>query len=144
MNYNKFFIKAKEEGLEALELVITKSSKLSFSLFKNEIDSYSISDSFVLSARGIVDGKMGYATSEKLDATTVDYIINNIKLNATVITSEDKQFIFPGSEKYSKKNVYNKKLDTTSPQEKIALAKELDAKVKSLDSRIQEVETAYE
>ena len=144
MNYNKFFIKAKEEGLEALELVITKSSKLSFSLFKNEIDSYSISDSFVLSARGIVNGKMGFATSEKLDASTVDYIINNIKANATVITSEDTQFIFPGSEKYSKKNVYNKKLDTTSPQEKIALAKELDAKVKSLDSRIQEVETAYE
>ena len=34
MNYNKFFVKAKEEGLEALELVITKSSQLSFSLFK--------------------------------------------------------------------------------------------------------------
>lgn len=144
MNYNKFFTKAKEEGLEALELSITKSSQLSFSLFKNEIDSYSISDSFVLSARGIYNGKIGYATSEKLDATTIDYIINNIKSNASVITSEDKQFIFKGSEKYHKKNVYNKKLDISSPQEKIALVKELDARIKSLDSRIQEVETSYQ
>ena len=102
MNYNKFFSKAKEEGLEALELSITKSSQLSFSLFKNEIDSYSISDSFVLSARGIYNGKLGYATSEKLDSSTIDYIINKIKANANVITSEDKQFIFPGSKKYSK------------------------------------------
>ena len=144
MNYNKFFTKAKEEGLEALELYITKSSKLSFGLFKNEIDSYSISDSFVLSARGIYNGKIGYASSEKLDASTIDYVISNIKANANVITSEDKQFIFPGSEKYSKKNVYNKALNETSPQEKIALVKELDAKVKTLDSRISEVETGYE
>ena len=41
MNYNKFFEKANEVGLEALELSITKSKKFSFGLFKNEIDSYS-------------------------------------------------------------------------------------------------------
>ena len=106
MKYDKFFEKAKEVGIDALELSITKSTKFSFSLFKNEIDSYSIADSFRLSARGIFDGKMGYASSEKIDSTTVDYIIEHIKENATLNTSDDKPFIFPGSSKYHKKNVF--------------------------------------
>lgn len=144
MKYDKFFEKAKEVGIDALELSITKSTKFSFSLFKNEIDSYSIADSFRLSARGIFDGKMGYASSEKIDSTTVDYIIEHIKENATLNTSDDKPFIFPGSSKYHKKNVYNKELDQTSANDKISLVKQLDARVKNLDSRIQEVETSYE
>ena len=144
MNYNKFFERAKEEGIEALELSISKSQSLSFGLFRNEIDSYSVSDSFKLSARGIFNGKLGYASSEKLDKTTVDYIISHIKENATFNTSEDKTFIFKGSEKYNKKNVYNKVLAETSASDKVAFVKDLDRRVKELDSRIQEVQTQYE
>ena len=144
MNYNKFFEKANEVGLEALELSITKSKKFSFGLFKNEIDSYSISDSYRLSARGIYNGKLGYATSEKIDASTVDYIINHIKENATFNTSEDKPFIFPGSKKYNRKNVFSKKLANMSANEKINIVKKLDLAVKQKDQRINEVETQYQ
>lgn len=144
IKYEKFFDKAKEVGIEALELSITKSEKFSFSLFKNEIDSYSVSSSYRLSARGIYNGKLGYASSEKIDQTTIDYIVDHIKENATFNTSEDKPFIFAGSPKYSKKNVYNKVLATTSASEKISLVKKLDATIKEKDSRINEVETSYE
>ena len=34
-NYSKFFDLAKAEGLEALELSVTKSSEFSFQLFRN-------------------------------------------------------------------------------------------------------------
>lgn len=144
MNYNKFFEKANEYGLEALELSIVKSTKLSFGFFKNEIASYSIADSYKLSARGIYNGKLGYASSEKIDASTVDYILNHIKENASLSTSEDKPFIFPGSEKYHKKNVFNKKLEATPANEKVALIKKLDSVIASKDTRISDVETEYQ
>ena len=103
--YKKFFIKAKEENLEALELTIRKSSNFSFSFFNNEIDSYKMSDSFKISARGIYNGKIGTAESEKFDKNTVDYIISRIKENAMLLDSEDKPFIFKGSKSYKRENV---------------------------------------
>ena len=144
MNYKKFFDKAKDYDLDSLELHIHKTTKLSFSLFKNEIDSYSIADSYQIAAKGIYKGTMGYANSEKLDKTTPDFICSKIRENAMVITSDDKRFIYEGSPKYKKGNVYSKKLAEAETNSKIALAKELDRKVKELDPRITEVETQYE
>lgn len=40
MNYNNFFVEAKAQGIEALELYIVKNKKFSFYLFNHEIDSY--------------------------------------------------------------------------------------------------------
>ena len=142
-NYNDFFKLAEENGLEALELSISRSSSFSFSLFRNELDSYQIADSFELNARGIYNGKLGYATSEKLDRTTPEYIISHIKENAALSTSSDTPLIFKGSEKYHKKNVFNKKLAETIKEEKIRLVKELDNKVREKSELIKEVETHF-
>ena len=142
-NYKKFFDLAKEEGLEALELSVSKSSEFSFQLFRNEIENYNISDSFTLNARGIYNGKIGYANSEKLDASTPEYIIKHIKENATLTTSEDKPFIYEGSKKYSKKNVFNKALAGASKEEKIALVKALDNEVRKKSELIKEVQTMF-
>ena len=144
MNYNNFFKKAQEVGLEALELHITKTTNFSFSLFRNEIDSYKIADSFKISAKGLYNGKIGYCSSEKLDNSTPDFIVNHIKQNALLNTSEDKEFIFEGSESYKKKKVYNPALAAVSAEEKVALIKALDADIRSKDSRLVEVETEYQ
>ena len=142
-SYKMIFEKAAKEGIEALELVVRKSQEFSFSLFHNEIDSYNISSSYVLMARGIYNGKLGYASSEKLDSSTPDYLISHIKENAKLTTSEDKPFIFPGSKKYFKKNVYSKKLEALSKEEKIARAKKLDMRIREKCDKIQEVQTQY-
>ncbi len=143
-DYQKFFEKAKEEHLEALELSITKSRHFSFSLFRHEIDSYQIADSFLLEARGIYQGKIGYARSEKLDRSTAEYIIHHIKENASLSTSEDAPEIFAGSKEYHKKNIYSRKLANMSADDKIAIIKELDAKIREKSDKITEVETFFE
>ncbi len=141
--YNKVFAKAKEENLEALELTVSEDRNFSFSLFRGELDSYNISESKTVEARGIYNGKVGFATSEKTDDSTVDYLVNHIKQNATLSDSSEAGVIFKGSEKYHKKNVYNKKLAETSPEEKIRLMKELDSAVKKESDLIKEVELSY-
>ncbi|MGI6607788.1 MAG: TldD/PmbA family protein [Erysipelotrichaceae bacterium] len=141
--YEKFFIKATEENIEALELTIRKSGNFSFSFFNNEIDSYKISDSFKISARGIYNGKMGTAESEKSDKNTADYIISRIKENALLLDSEDEPFIYEGSKSYKKKNVFNKKLADASAQDKLQIIKSLDAAIKNSSDLIENVVTHY-
>lgn len=144
MNYNNFFAEAKNQGVEALELYVVKNKKFSFSLFNHEINSYSVADSFVITARGIINGKMGYASTEKVDKDTPKFIIQKIKENAEFITSDDESIIFKGSEKYFKKNLFSKALEMTSENDKIALVKELSNGLALKDNRIYNIEAEYE
>ena len=142
-SYNRLFEVAKEQKLESLELYISENKNFSFSLFHGEIDSYNISDSKSIEARGIFEGKIGYASTEKTDDTTANYLVDHIKQNALLTNSTDKNSIFRGSDKYQRKNVYNKSLASTTPEEKIALAKKLYDSIKAESELIQEIELSY-
>ena len=144
ISYKKIFDKAALEGLEALELYASETRNFSFSLFRGELDSYSISDSASIEARGISNGKIGYATTEKFDSTTPEYLVSRIKQNAALTSSDDPGIIFRGSERYRKKNVFNKKLSQTSPEDKISLMKGFFSAVTAKSDKIQEVEISYE
>ncbi len=144
MNYNVYFDLAKEEGIDALELYIIKKYNLAISLFQGEIEQFTTSDTYTLAVRGIYNGKMGYAYSEKNDKTTPYYLIDQIKENAKVIDGDYVPTIFEGSEKYFKKNVYNPKVEKVPTETKIALLKEIENGVKGSDSRITEATVSYE
>jgi PmbA protein len=139
--YDKYFQLAKEKGIEALELFVGSSYKLSFSLFHSEVDSYSLEDSRSLSARGIYNGKIGYANSEKLDKSTPDFVITSIIENALAVDKDDPAIIFPGSEKYKKKNTYNPEIKALPIATKMANLYTIEKKLKNADPRISEVES---
>lgn len=144
MNYNNFFVEAKTQGIEALELYIVKNKKFSFSLFNHEIDSYSVADSFMITARGIINGKMGYAFTEKIDKDTPKFIISKIKENSLFSTSDDEPFIFKGSEEYKKKNVFSKSLNDMSASSIIELVKKVSHRIEEIDSRVHNIEAQFE
>lgn len=143
MKYDIYFEKAKSAGIDELEISISNSYSLSFNWFRGELESYTTSKSLNLSARGTYHGKAGYVNSEKIDRTTPNYVISKIKENALVNNSSDEVIIYKGSPKYSKKNVYNPKLYNTPVDDKIALLKEIELRIKGADSRISDVELAY-
>lgn len=139
MKLNKYFELAKSANIEALELYIVRDYSLGFSLFQSEIDSYSLNDSVSLSARGIYNGKMGYAYSEKIDKSTPEYIIKNIVENAKNITNDNKVEIFKGSKKYKKFKSYNEELANIPVEEKLNKLYEIERKLKDSDPRISEI-----
>lgn len=141
MNAKKFFQLAKEKGIEASELTINKSYSLSFSLFHSEIDSYKVSDSASISARGIVNGKFGASSTEKDDKTTPEFLIKSIVDSARVIEKDDKAILFKGSPKYKKKNLYNEKIEQISVKEKLDNLYKMEKRLKEIDPRITEVES---
>lgn len=139
MKLNKYFELAKSANIEALELYIVRDYSLGFSLFQSEIDSYSLNDSVSLGARGIYNGKMGYAYSEKIDKSTPEYIIKNIVENAKNITNDNKVEIFKGSKKYKKFKSYNEELANIPVEEKLNKLYEIERKLKDSDPRISEI-----
>ena len=143
LSYKVLFDRAAEEGIEALEVFSSKSSNFSFSLFRSELDSYKVSDSFNMEVRGIVNGQFGYASCEKFDREAVEYIVSHIKENAGFASSEEKAQLFKGSEKYHRKNVFNKELAKRTPEEKIAKVREIDRCVRAKSELMKEVQIMY-
>ena len=137
--YDLFFKLAKEAGIEEAELYIGESRSLSISLFHGEIDKYSDNNGFTILARGMVKGKFGAASCDVWNKEKAEFLVKEIAANAKVIENDDPMFIFEGSPKYKKVNTFNPKLGEVSIEEKIAKAKELEAKLRTKDPRIIEI-----
>jgi PmbA protein len=141
---NKCLAAAKDNGIAEYELYISRSaSPVQFETFRGELSSFTSSDVTTISARGIVDGKMGYAFSEVLDDSTAEYLAKQVKANAGIVDSDEKPFIFKGSKEYKKVDTFNPELEKVSVDTKIALMKDIEAKIRAYDPRIAEVETYY-
>lgn len=141
MNYTKFFELAKAKGITASEIYSSKKYSLSFELFHSEVSSYSMSDSFSMDARGIYNNKFGVAITEKVDRNTPEHLVNEIIANAKVIEKDDNALLFKGSEKYHKRNMFNKEIEAISIDEKMKNLYEIEAKLKKYDPRVVEIET---
>jgi PmbA protein len=145
MKFDQFFALAKEKGISESQIQITKSKSLSMSLFHHEMDNYNIADGQSVIACGVVNGKFGSCRTEELDSTTFDYLINGIVDSANASEKAEKAELFAGSEKYHKKNVFNKDLAGIPVEKKIALIHEVEDGLFAYDKRISEVESvSYE
>lgn len=144
MNYNIYFEEAQKVGLDALELYSSNQSSLAFSLFRGQIESFEVSNTYSLTARGIYQNKFGYCSTEKKDNCTPKYVVEQIKENALINESKEPAEIFKGSQRYHKRNVYDGSYKNVSNEEKIALAREIETALKNADPRIVEVEVSYQ
>lgn len=141
MKYDKLFTVAKEKGISDLEIVVSTSNDLSFSLFQGEIDSYTSSSSSSYFIRGIYNNHLGSVNSDIYNNSMVEYLLNQIIESAKYIENDDPVFIFEGSKKYKKINTFNKELEKISIDEKMKKLYELEKKIKEGDKRICEVES---
>ena len=138
MKFDKFFALAKEAGISESQIQISKSSSLTIKLFHHEIDNYQVNSSQSVVACGIYNGKFGSARTEKLDKDTFQFLIDEIKKSASFIEEETVSELFKGSEKYHKKNVFNKALAGVTTERKIAILHEIEDKAYAADPRIKE------
>lgn len=141
MNSKKFFELAKAAGLSAAEVTLRKNYQLSISIFRSEVSNYSLSDTSSISARGIYNGFFGATHSEKDDATTPAFLVDQIKENAKVVERDEPAIIFPGSKKYKNRKTFNPAIELIPIDKKLANLFEIERKLKETDPRITEVES---
>ena len=92
-------------------------------VFGGEITDYSAADARGLGFRGLVDGKMGYASSQALDEDAVELLVEGARENARLIECEDEQFLFAGGKPCAATDNYNPEVDKLSAADKIRLCK---------------------
>jgi PmbA protein len=141
MKITQFFDYAKSRGISESQIQITRGKSLSMSLFHHEMNNYSINDSQSIIACGVVNGKFGSCRTEKLDKTAFEFLANGIIESAAINEKQEVAEIFPGSEKYHKKNVFSQALADTPIEKKIALIRSVEDGLFAFDKRISEVES---
>ena len=85
MNYKTFFNEAKLKGITESELTISGSYNISIELFESQVSKYNISESKLFSARGIIDGKLGFANTEEDGKSGITFLVNQIVNNSKLI-----------------------------------------------------------
>lgn len=137
----KIFEKGRQQGLGDMEISYSSGRNLSLKVFQKELDGYSLSESEGLSIRGFYKGKMGRSYTEKVDESSIDLLVKNVAENATVIDSDDEEFIYEGSKEYKEVDTFNPGLENVSETDKINFVKKLEEEAFMADKRIVSVET---
>lgn len=140
MNYKLLFEVAKNKGIEEIELNASSNRNVSIELYKGEISKYSISESNNYSARGIINGVSGYASTEEDGKAGIEFLTDGIINNSKLIEKDNKISLFKGSKKYKKKNMYSKELEDYDMGKKVAKLYEIEEKIKAFDKRITQIE----
>ena len=140
----KLFQRAKEKAGQAPDFACEASSsagsEFEVSVLNGEILRYSVADNGGLGFRVLVNGKMGYASTQILDEAAVDMLVDGALENAALVESVDKQFIFEGSERYPELKLFNPELEALDAAKKIELARELERLTLAQDPRIVRVD----
>lgn len=95
---------AEKAGVTEYEIYYMQDSGISAETLKNEISNFSSSVSGGLCFRCVVDGKMGYASTELMDADEMEALVYRAVSNAKYVESMDGGVIFAGSPSYEKIN----------------------------------------
>ena len=144
MNFDKLFSLAKEKGIEDLQVHYVKDKELEIEVFGKEVNKYSIASPSSLSVKGIYDGKMGTVSTEKIDDSMHDFIVDSIIDSAKFIENNDEVFIYEGDESYSEVDgLYDSKIESIENSIKIKDTLELEKMVLSQDERVKMVQGFY-
>ncbi|MBM7094398.1 TldD/PmbA family protein [Bacillus sp. H-16] len=135
----RLFKAGSKAGFEEMELYYVNGEKFSTKVYENEVDSYTVANDGGLSFRGLIDGQMGYAYTEKIDETSIDLLVQEAKENLGILDTEDREDLFEGSSSYPQLDLYAEKLEQITPQEKIAFLKELEKACKDQSEKVSSV-----
>jgi PmbA protein len=133
----KLFEAGYKVGFTDMEIYHVSGEEFEVTAYEKTIDSYKINTDIGLSFRGIIDGKMGYAFTEKFEEEDIEFLIKNSAQNARESQTDVEVSIFEGSKEY--KTLPNRELidEEISVKIKDALAMEeaalkYDKKIKSV------------
>ena len=125
MNYNSFkeavIAAANEYGVTDYELYYSSSDGTSVSAFKDEIDDFRADVSGGVCFRCINEGKMGYASTEKLSEDEAKSLVRRAADNALALESDEAVFLGKAGQEYEPLSADETELPGTSELVSFAL-----------------------
>ena len=105
MDFNAFkeavMARAQELGITEYELYYQASESTSVSAFQHELNQFTSATDGGVCFRCIVNGKMGYASTEELSETQAAAIVTRAADNAAVLEAEEQVFLGQGGQTYA-------------------------------------------
>lgn len=104
MDFNTFkntvIAKCEELGITEYELYYQSAESTSVSAFQQEINEFTSAKEGGVCFRCIVNGKMGYASTEALNEATAAAVVERAADNASVLEAEEPVFLCEGGKTY--------------------------------------------
>ena len=126
MNFNEFKAHvnaaAKEAGIAEHELYYQTSESTEVSAFKHEINKFSSSFDGGVCFRCLVDGRMGYASTEELSEGSAREIVFRARDNALSLETDEREFLGEGGGEYASTELIERDSPTTEQLIATALA----------------------
>lgn len=143
MNMNEFLDKvlaaARAAGIEPAEVYYNGNESFRVGALDGEISDYSVSTKRSVSLRGMVNGRMGEASTEAFDDEAVGQMIDGVKEAAALLENDELDEIFAGEKTYPTVEKVENDVATTTPEEKIARCLKMEELAKKADSRVVKV-----
>lgn len=133
---DKAFEYALKNGCGAAETYFVSGDTFEVMALSGDIDKYAVSRSFGVNLRVQLNGKNGYAYTEKLEDP--EELVRRAMDNASVIDDADEQPM-QGPSEYAQVEEPHSALDDMSEREKIDLALALERETMALDERVKRV-----
>lgn len=134
---------ANEKGFSDFEIYFETSKRFSTSIFNGELDKFSSSEPAGLSVRGIYQGKMGNAYSEKMDGEALKLLVEDCLSNALISEVEEVPELFAPADNYPNLPVSDSNLRQVEPIAKIKKLEQGEAVANAYDARVDQVENQY-
>ena len=86
-------------GITEYELYYSEDASISAETYRDEISAFSSSVGGMLLYRCIVNGKIGYASTERMDTEEMSALVERAAINASCVEKDDRAIIFGGASK---------------------------------------------
>lgn len=145
MNYQEFkqavIAAANEKQVKEYELYYSESAETQTEIFKEEVKGFNTSSSLGVCLKCLVNGKMGYASTEALSEEEAVSLVERALENAKSIESEEQAFIHKKGDTYAVLEKEETKLPTAA--EAIEFALDLQKQLYATDNRVVDGTQAY-
>lgn len=131
---------AREAGMEAAEIYYVESDSFNASAREGQIASYNVSSDSGLSLRGVVQGRMGYASTQAYDDEAIGQLVRGVLESAALTETEEQDEIFAGEATYPTLPEEPSDLDSVSAEDKLNACLTMERAVKAADERIWKVQ----
>ena len=121
-------------GITEYELYYQSGSDTTIGVFAHEINEFSSSEGGGVCFRCIVNGKMGYASTQALNETEAKAIVARAADNAACLETEEAVFLCEGGKEY--KTLDKKSYDLPTTEEMIRIALETQEKIYAADPMV--------
>ena len=100
------------------------------------MEEYQVSERLSLTLRGQVNGRIGTASTQAVTEESIPLLIQGILESAALIETDEQDAILPPDDSYSSVCNASQAVTAITAEQKIALARDIDAKLRSDDPRL--------